>query len=507
LPRAVAGHFLGVGSAHGEGRRRRRPETTVLHRVVRRQLPVFLARADADTDGGLPRFVRREFAQYLDCGMLWKGLARVHCLDCGKDDLVAFACKGRGFCPSCGGRRMADTAAFLVDRVLPRVKVRQWVLSLPYRVRLLCAYEPWICTWVRRVFVTAVLGLLRRRAKAQGVRDGRSGAVVFAQRFDSALRLNLHFHALVLDGVYERESGFVTALQLGDSDVAWLVRRIATRVIRGLRRRGRWPDPEADVEHAADEPWLLQCQAAAVQGLAAFGPQAGARVQRVVEETAECQDFVRGRLCAECEGFSLHAKVTVGACARERLEKLCRYVARPSLSQERLTELPDGRVVYELKRRWRDGTTHVVMTPQVLLERLAALVPRPRRHLVTYHGVLGPAAKSRREVVPSAQQGKGSGACAHARDEREPSGEHAPPRPRRRYPWAELMRRVFAQDVLVCRFCGGPRRVLDFVVEPDALRRILGHLGLETGPPRMEPARGPPELPFADAEGDVAGEW
>jgi len=67
--------------------------------------------------------------------------------------------------------------------------VRQWVLSLPYRVRLLCAYDPAICTLVRRAFVNAVLDLLRRRAKAQGVRDGRAGAVVFAQRFDSALRL------------------------------------------------------------------------------------------------------------------------------------------------------------------------------------------------------------------------------------------------------------------------------------------------------------------------------
>jgi len=168
-------------------------------------------------------------------------------------------------------------------------------------------------------------------------------------------------------------------------------------------------------------------------------------------------------------------------------------------------------LVYELKRRWRDGTTHVVMTPQVLLERLAALVPRPRRHLVTYHGVLAPAAKARREVVPSARQKNGSGACAHARraGEREPPGEREPERPRRRYPWAELMLRVFEKDVLVCGFCGGPRKVLDFVVEPDALRRILEHVGLEAEPLRLEPARGPPALPFAEEEGEdrADGEW
>ena len=122
---------------------------------------------------------------------------------------------------------MADTAAWLVDRVLPRVKVRQWVLSLPYRVRLLCAYDPATCTLVRQVFVRAVLGLLRRRARTQGVAKGRSGAVVFAQRFDSALRLNLHFHGLFLDGVYEGATGgsrFVAARQLRDADVDALKR-------------------------------------------------------------------------------------------------------------------------------------------------------------------------------------------------------------------------------------------------------------------------------------------
>jgi anaerobic ribonucleoside-triphosphate reductase len=75
---------------------------------------------------------------FLHCGILAHGFARVWCAACGKDDVVAFSCNGRGFCPSCGARRMADTAAWLVDRVIPDVSpVRQWVLSLPYRLRVL----------------------------------------------------------------------------------------------------------------------------------------------------------------------------------------------------------------------------------------------------------------------------------------------------------------------------------------------------------------------------------
>ncbi|MFN6193922.1 MAG: transposase, partial [Planctomycetota bacterium] len=76
---------------------------------------------------------------------------------------------------------------------------------------------------------------------------------------------------------------------------------------------------------------------------------------------------------------------------RDRLEALCRYAARPAVSESRLAELPDGRIGYALKRRFADGTTAVVMTNAVLMERLCALVPPPRKHLVTYHGVLAPA--------------------------------------------------------------------------------------------------------------------
>ena len=95
---------------------------------------------------------------------------------------------------------MAETAAHLVDHVLPDVPYRQWVLSLPHRVRFLCAYDHELCAGVRRIFVHAVSGHYQRRAKQLGVVVPRTGAIVFEQRFDSALRLNLHFHGLWADG-------------------------------------------------------------------------------------------------------------------------------------------------------------------------------------------------------------------------------------------------------------------------------------------------------------------
>ncbi len=118
----------------------RRPETTILYRVVQHQLETWLGNART-RERTVPRFVERELRAFLDCGILANGFLRLHCDACGLDRLIPFSCKGRGFCPSCGGRHMADTAAHLVDRVLPRVPVRQWVLSLPFGLRYRLAFD------------------------------------------------------------------------------------------------------------------------------------------------------------------------------------------------------------------------------------------------------------------------------------------------------------------------------------------------------------------------------
>ena len=112
------------------------------------------------------------------------------------------------------------------------------------------------------------------------------------------------------------------------------------------------------------------------------------------------------------------------------------YVLRPALAQQRLRRLPDGRIVLTLPRPWRDGTRALVFPPLTVLERLAALTPRPRINLLVSHGVLAPNAPWRAEVVPAA-----AGA--------EPDGEaRAPGPPCRHFAWATLMQRTFAIDAL-----------------------------------------------------------
>jgi hypothetical protein len=99
-------------------------------------------------------------------------------------------------------------------------------------------------------------------------------------------------------------------------------------------------------------------------------------------------------------GLTLHAAVRSGADDRQALEQLCRYITRPALANERVQTNAAGQVVLKLKTAWRDGTTHLVMSPLEFMQRLAALVPRPRLHLIRFHGVLAPNAKLRALVVP-----------------------------------------------------------------------------------------------------------
>jgi len=117
----------------------------------------------------LPAFVEQEFYDFLTCGILAHGFARLRCTGCTLERLVPFSCKGRGFCPSCGGRRMTESAARLVDGVLPRVPVRQWVLSLPYRLRYLLAWDHGLARAVLAVSERVLLGFQRQRARRFGV--------------------------------------------------------------------------------------------------------------------------------------------------------------------------------------------------------------------------------------------------------------------------------------------------------------------------------------------------
>jgi hypothetical protein len=148
----------------------RRPTETVLYRVVRDHLETFLAHARESYEAPLPRYVEQEFRAYLRCGVFSHGFVRAHCDGCGHYLLVAYSCKARSVCPTCAGRRMASTAAHLVDRVLPAVPVRQWVLSLPFELRAMAAFRADVLSTLARIFVEAIFTRHRAWAKRQRAR-------------------------------------------------------------------------------------------------------------------------------------------------------------------------------------------------------------------------------------------------------------------------------------------------------------------------------------------------
>ena len=152
----------------------------------------------------------------------------------------------------------------------------------------------------------------------------------------------------------------------------------------------------------------------------------------------------RQPLCADHDGFSLHAAVRVEAHDRKRLEQLCLYITRPALSDERVQLNAVGQVELKLKTPWRAGTTHLVMSPLEFMQRLAALVPRPRLHLIRYHGVLAPNARLRPLVVPQEPEVQERAAEVAVADECDVQTVQSRPH---RISWARLLKRVFCSDI------------------------------------------------------------
>src|SRR3970282_2229017 len=192
--------------------RPRDAEHTVLHQVIALHLEAFLdAVAEAGDGAGLPQFVEREFRECLLCGVFEAGAARFQCEGCAREHLVPFSCKGRGWCPSCGGRRMTERATHLVDAVLPWVPVRQWGLTVPYRLRYQMAWKHGPRRAVLGGYTRALLDVYARGARRRGIEGGQTGMVTALQRAGSGLNVNLHFHTLVLGGVFTEAPGGVLA--------------------------------------------------------------------------------------------------------------------------------------------------------------------------------------------------------------------------------------------------------------------------------------------------------
>jgi hypothetical protein len=352
--------------------------------------------------------------------------------------------------------------------VLGGLPVRQWVLTLPFRLRYRLAYDHRLCRAVLGVFVRALLGFEERRARVLGIR-GRAGAVTAIQRCGSALNVNPHFHTLVAEGVFEEQRDgsqrFVPLREPpSDIEVGRLLAAVRRRIIRLLGRHDIDLEGSCDEEGsdplALESPVLAQIQGASVFGRVATGPRAGQRVLRLGSDPTELPVTTGGPRHAHIEGFDLHANAAVRPREIQRLEHLCRYILRPPVAQDALELTPEGKVLLRLRRPWRDGTRAIRFEPSELLEKLAVVIPRPRINLLIYHGAFAP--RGRCHSGPVDVEGASSRAPVPADSsaslapgaETTPAAYVRPPY----FAWADLLRRVFAVDILACPDCGDPLR-------------------------------------------------
>lgn len=487
-----------------------------MYQAVAEHWPAFQERADAH--GGLPKFVVKEFEEYLGCGRLDRGCLRLECRECGYSELVAFSCKQRGFCPSCIGRRMAETAVHLEERVLPRVPIRHWICSLPWGLRALLGYDRKLCAEAVSGFMKEVDRSLRWRAKREhglaSMSQAFTGAVVAVQRTDSALRLNVHLHALVLDGVYSHDDGDPRAplefLELDTpthEDIADVAARTATRVEKILGAHGRSLDPaladdlgesqkwdETPPELAVDEPTLAALYAAAAQGIGVSGDRAGLPPLRLITappDRPRARDVTDAPI-AEVRGINVHAVQVVDGRDRRRVERLCRYITRPPVAQDRLEQRSDGKLELTFKKPWRDGTRALVLEPDDLIARLVAAVPPPRFHTLRYFGVLSSHSSRRALVVPRAPPDptstKPPPAAGDQLDLLDQLGERDD-KPSTRKRWAWLLARIFAADVETCPRCAGPMRWAEVATSQTDITRLLHEHGLGPRAPPSRPRR------------------
>ncbi len=430
---------------------RRQPERTAAYQIVQRHLETWLSTArEADPDGNpIPYYVEHDLRKFLECGILAHGFARVRCESCSENFLIAYSCKGRGICPSCNTKRMFETAAHLVEHRFPQVPVRQWVITLPKRLRYFLLRDNELTGRVLQISLRVIERTIREHCPDAPL-NAKYGGITYIHRFGSMLNAHLHYHSCLIDGLFARtENGlqFYKTVGLTQKVIQTAQETIRKRVLRLFVRRD-----------------LLSS-----------------------DESEQMQTWENGG------GFSLHAQVTIAANDKKGLERLFRYCARPIYAGERLSwQDIDERLIYRLPKPQHDGQTVLRLTPMEFLDRMALLIPPPRCHRHRYHGVLAPNAPLRLAVSEKANLPV-NGENAVAEDEKNSVDidEHASASAYSSI-WAMLLAKVFEINPLLCPSCGGEMKIIAFVTETKPIGQILRHIGELDHAPAISPARDPP---------------
>ena len=307
---------------------------------------------------------------------------------------------------------------------------------------------------------------------------------------------------LFLDGVYVHDGAEGFAFHCNKAptveQLTEVLHKISQRVASFLERRGlleRDEDNSYLTLEGLDEDQMQDIHSHSVTYRIAMGPQRGRKVF-TLQTIPPKPDLPPGsNRVAKLAGFSLHAGVAAKAHQRDKLERLCCYISRPAVSEKRLSLTSTGKVRYELKTPYRNGTAHVIFEPTDFIARLAALVPKPRVNFTRFHGVFAPNSKHRIHVTP-AKRGRG-----RRKQDRQPWDEKTPAERHAAMTWMQRLKRVFNIDIETCEKCKGPVKIIACVEDPVIIEKILKHLkerAISTNTARLPPGRAPPQIELFD---------
>jgi rRNA maturation protein Nop10 len=281
-------------------------------------------------------------------------------------------------------------------------------------------------------------------------------------------------------------------------ELTQLTHTIAQRIGRCLERQGLLVQDVDNsyltahaVDSADDDPMHLLLGHSITYRIA-VGPQQGRKVF-TLQTLPDCgSDDLCARTPGNLAGFSLHAGVATKAHERDKLERLCRYIARPAVSTQRLSLTCNGQVRYELKTPYANGTTHILFEPLDFIAKLVALVPRPRVNLTRYHGIFAPHSQYRALITPA----------MGGRNKPTSGDNRTPAECRASMTWAQRLKRVFNIDIETCAKCGGAVNVIASTEDPTVIKTILAHLDAiahPAGGDRLPPCRALPSVGLIEA--------
>ena len=423
--------------------RPRQHRKTAFHRLVERHYEEFervYPEKYAAAYGHFRPVIAEVVRNYLVCGDLGQGFARVRCADCGHEYLLAFSCKGRYFCTSCHTKRAVAFSEWLNETVLWPGPHRQIVLTVPKMLRIYFRYDRRLLGKLCRVASRVITKSFRAPS---GREDLEVGMVACVQTFGSFANFHPHLHILVTDGGFAADGTFYVLPKVSLAGLEQLFRH---RVLKMMLREG-----------------LID------------------------------RKRVRLLLSWRHSGFNVDGSVRIRAGDAKGRENISRYLIRAPFSVGKITWAPGRTVIYRTKMVKGPNRNFQVYDPLDFLAAVTAHIPDRGEHLVRYYGWYSSVRRGRRRKLGLEEPA----ACVPAIEDDSLSGKEA------RRCWSRLIRKIYEVDPLLCPECGGLMKIIAFIEEAAVIRKILEHLRLWEEPEPRAPPPLPAQmdieyLPFLD---------